>query len=85
MRPRKLGLLGGTFEDNSFTIFVIPDPSDVVSQGSDVSTPICGSFRDFACFQSQPLILFQWNCPTQFFELSWKKLHAGRSTGRIVT
>jgi len=28
-RPRKLGLLGGTFEDGSFSIYVVPDPRDL--------------------------------------------------------
>lgn len=28
-RPRKLGLLAGTFEDGSFSIYAIPDPRDI--------------------------------------------------------
>lgn len=26
---RKLGILGGTFEDGSLSIFIVPDPEDV--------------------------------------------------------
>lgn len=27
--PRKLGILAGTFEDGSLSIYVVPDPADV--------------------------------------------------------
>ncbi|CAA7271073.1 unnamed protein product [Cyclocybe aegerita] len=37
--PRKLGLLAGTFEDGSFSVFVIPDPKDVRPRGHDDSAP----------------------------------------------
>ncbi|KAJ7164647.1 hypothetical protein C8R43DRAFT_1095171 [Mycena crocata] len=39
-RPRKLGLLGGTFEDGSFSIYVVPDPLDVTPADHDSSTPV---------------------------------------------
>ncbi|KAJ7695972.1 hypothetical protein B0H17DRAFT_1198295 [Mycena rosella] len=39
-RPRKLGLLGGTFEDGSFSIYVVPEPSDVTPDGHDPSKPV---------------------------------------------
>ncbi|CAK5284390.1 unnamed protein product [Mycena citricolor] len=38
--PRKLGLLGGTFEDGSFCVFVVPDPADVTPVGHDLSAPV---------------------------------------------
>ncbi|KAJ3511591.1 hypothetical protein NLJ89_g4010 [Agrocybe chaxingu] len=38
--PRKLGLLAGTFEDGSFSVFVIPDPNDVRPRGHDHSAPL---------------------------------------------
>lgn len=37
---KKLGILGGTFEDGSFSVFVIPDPADMAP---DSSQPIYGS------------------------------------------
>ncbi|KAF7297836.1 Pre-mRNA splicing factor [Mycena kentingensis (nom. inval.)] len=40
-RPRKLGLLGGTFQDGSFSIFVVPDPVDVTPPGHDPAQPVC--------------------------------------------
>ncbi|KAJ7712442.1 hypothetical protein B0H16DRAFT_1624941 [Mycena metata] len=40
IRPRKLGLIAGTFEDGSFSIFVVPDPLDVTPEGHDPSTPV---------------------------------------------
>ncbi|KAJ7935449.1 hypothetical protein B0H13DRAFT_476486 [Mycena leptocephala] len=39
-RPRKLGLIAGTFEDGSFSIYVVPEPSDVTPVGHDPSTPV---------------------------------------------
>ncbi|KAF8208730.1 hypothetical protein K438DRAFT_1573564 [Mycena galopus ATCC 62051] len=39
-RPRKLGLIGGTFEDGSFSIYVVPDPVDVTPAGHDPSKPV---------------------------------------------
>ncbi|KAF8630441.1 hypothetical protein AX17_005418 [Amanita inopinata Kibby_2008] len=40
VRPRKLGLLGGTFEDGSFSVHVIPDPADVKPQNHDTVQPV---------------------------------------------
>ncbi|KXN81270.1 Transcription factor tau subunit sfc6 [Leucoagaricus sp. SymC.cos] len=37
-RPRKLGLLAGTFEDGSLSIYVVPLPEDVRSEASDSSS-----------------------------------------------
>ena len=39
--PRKLGLLGGTFEDGSFLLFAVPDPASFATD-PDPSTPIYG-------------------------------------------
>ncbi|KAL4259264.1 General transcription factor 3C component [Pleurotus pulmonarius] len=39
-RPRKLGLLAGTFEDGSFSVYAVPEPSDVRPAGSDLSQPV---------------------------------------------
>ncbi|KZT23993.1 hypothetical protein NEOLEDRAFT_1170475 [Neolentinus lepideus HHB14362 ss-1] len=36
---RKLGLLAGTFDDGSMSIYVIPDPDDIHSQGDDSVHP----------------------------------------------
>ncbi|KAF8912236.1 hypothetical protein CPB84DRAFT_1841910 [Gymnopilus junonius] len=38
---KKLGLLAGTFQDGSFSVFVVPDPSEVVPAGSDPAQPVC--------------------------------------------
>lgn len=43
IRPRKLGLLGGTFEDGSFTVYAIPDPADVRPQIHGNSQPVSGT------------------------------------------
>ena len=43
IRPRKLGLLGGTFEDGSLSVYAIPDPADVKSQNHGNSQPIFGT------------------------------------------
>ncbi|KAJ7459664.1 hypothetical protein FB451DRAFT_1045765 [Mycena latifolia] len=40
IHPRKLGLLGGTFEDGSFSIYVVPEPLDVTPAGHDPTTPV---------------------------------------------
>ncbi|KAF8967306.1 hypothetical protein BDZ97DRAFT_1903428 [Flammula alnicola] len=37
---KKLGLLAGTFEDGSLSIFAIPDPSDVMPAENDGSQPV---------------------------------------------
>ncbi|KAK0439584.1 hypothetical protein EV421DRAFT_2010452 [Armillaria borealis] len=34
-KPRKLGLLAGTFEDGSFSVFTIPDPGDFERSGPE--------------------------------------------------
>ncbi|KAK7048195.1 pre-mRNA splicing factor [Favolaschia claudopus] len=39
-RPRKLGLIAGTFEDGSFSIFVVPEPLDVTPAGHDLTKPV---------------------------------------------
>ncbi|EAU88980.2 hypothetical protein CC1G_10676 [Coprinopsis cinerea okayama7 len=36
-RPRKIGLLGGTFEDGSFCIYAVPDPEDMEKDSSGLS------------------------------------------------
>jgi len=38
----KLGLLGGTFEDGTFAIFVVPDPDDVTPHKRVQSSPLYG-------------------------------------------
>ncbi|KAG5650434.1 hypothetical protein H0H81_012285 [Sphagnurus paluster] len=41
MRPRKLGLLGGAFEDGSWSIYVVPDPADIPKPADqDPSEPV---------------------------------------------
>lgn len=39
-QPRKLGLLAGTFEDGSFSVFVVPYPRDL--QPSTTQGPVYG-------------------------------------------
>jgi hypothetical protein len=48
--PRKLGLLGGVFEDGSLSVYVVPYPQDLASaQPSSTANPIYGSiFEPFA-------------------------------------
>jgi len=43
-RPRKLGLLAGTFEDGSLSIYAVPDPSDVTPPDHDRSQPVFGLY-----------------------------------------
>ncbi|KDR69360.1 hypothetical protein GALMADRAFT_256215 [Galerina marginata CBS 339.88] len=45
---KKLGLLAGTFEDDSLSVFVVPDPADVISADSNNSRPVC--------VKSQPIL-----------------------------
>jgi transcription factor C subunit 6 len=40
--PRKLGLLAGTFEDGSLSIYAVPEPLDVSPQDLDSSPPVFG-------------------------------------------
>lgn len=47
-KPRKLGLLAGTFEDGSFSVFVVPHPNDL--RLSNVRGPIYGEEWDFILF-----------------------------------
>ncbi|KAG2154101.1 hypothetical protein DEU56DRAFT_773050 [Suillus clintonianus] len=37
--PRKLGLLAGTYEDGSLSVYVVPDPEDVRSKNGDPMRP----------------------------------------------
>jgi hypothetical protein len=53
--PRKLGLLAGTFEDGSLSVYVVPDPEDVKSQSSNPIRPTFGGSL---------LILFQLTSET---------------------
>ncbi|KAG9226490.1 hypothetical protein CCMSSC00406_0005843 [Pleurotus cornucopiae] len=39
-RPRKIGLLAGTFEDGSFSVYAVPEPGDVRPVGSNKSKPV---------------------------------------------
>ncbi len=41
--PRKLGILAGTFEDGSLSIYAVPYPPDLMV-GGDTSGPIYGVF-----------------------------------------
>ena len=43
-QPRKLGLLAGTFEDGSLSVFVVPHPKDI--QPPDAPGPIYGEERN---------------------------------------
>jgi transcription factor C subunit 6 len=40
--PRKLGLLAGTFEDGSLSVYVVPDPEDVSNKDDDPMRPTFG-------------------------------------------
>ncbi|TFY64676.1 hypothetical protein EVJ58_g2459 [Rhodofomes roseus] len=42
-RPRKLGVLAGTFEDGSLSLYTIPDPASLYPDGNQPSQPICGT------------------------------------------
>ncbi|KAG6332021.1 hypothetical protein ID866_7067 [Astraeus odoratus] len=39
-RLRKLGILAGTFEDGSLSIYIVPDPTDLSSVQRDTSSPV---------------------------------------------
>ena len=41
-QPRRLGLLAGTFEDGSLSIYAVPEPKDLVPQDHNASWPIFG-------------------------------------------
>jgi transcription factor C subunit 6 len=43
MQPRKLGLLAGTFQDGSLSIYVVPEPMDILPLRHDISQPVFGS------------------------------------------
>lgn len=40
---RRLGLLAGTFEDGSLSIYTVPYPPSVTSAGHDASLPVYGA------------------------------------------
>lgn len=40
--PRKLGILAGTFEDGSLSVYVVPDPGDINHPQKDPSLPVFG-------------------------------------------
>ncbi|TFK64273.1 hypothetical protein BDN72DRAFT_889630 [Pluteus cervinus] len=40
IRPRKLGILSGTFEDGTFSVYVVPDPRDVTPPAWDPKHPV---------------------------------------------
>lgn len=48
--PRKLGLLAGTFEDGSLSIYVVPDPEDVRNKDDDPMRPTFGGCG-WPCFE----------------------------------
>ena len=48
-RPRKLGLVGGTFEDGSWSVYAVPDPRDVIPQDHDTSEPVYGKLHLSMC------------------------------------
>lgn len=41
-RPRKIGILAGTFEDGSLSLYVVPDPEDVRPPEHDAALPVFG-------------------------------------------
>ncbi|KAH9833074.1 uncharacterized protein C8Q71DRAFT_713586 [Rhodofomes roseus] len=51
-RPRKLGVLAGTFEDGSLSLYTIPDPASLYPDGNQPSQPICVRL-------SEPLLRFE--------------------------
>jgi transcription factor C subunit 6 len=42
--PRKLGILAGTFEDGSLSIYTVPDPEDVKPPNHDPALPVFGRY-----------------------------------------
>ena len=42
--PRKLGIIAGTFEDGSLSLYAVPDPTDMKAKANtaDDSGPIYG-------------------------------------------
>ncbi|KAF9462752.1 hypothetical protein BDZ94DRAFT_707255 [Collybia nuda] len=40
-RPRKLGLIAGTFEDGSLSIYAVPDPADIIPENHHSLEPVC--------------------------------------------
>ena len=60
-RPRKLGLLGGTFEDGSWSLYVVPDPRDVPPHQHDSAHPVYGSY--FICLCDPSMTLFVVKIP----------------------
>ena len=53
-----MGLLDGTFEDGTFAIHEVPDPSDVVSLDRDQSHLVCGTSNSFTIVYRSLLDLF---------------------------
>ncbi|KAF9651500.1 hypothetical protein BDM02DRAFT_3091246 [Thelephora ganbajun] len=50
-QPRKLGLLAGTFEDGSFSVFVVPHPKDL--QPPNIQGPIYVKVEPILCVELQ--------------------------------
>ncbi|KAH9930681.1 uncharacterized protein B0H18DRAFT_1083768 [Fomitopsis serialis] len=51
-QPRKLGVIAGTFEDGSLSLYTIPDPASLHTDGSQPSQPIYVRF-------AEPLLRFE--------------------------
>ncbi|KAH8828172.1 hypothetical protein DL96DRAFT_1669346 [Flagelloscypha sp. PMI_526] len=62
-RIRKLGLLGGTFQDGSFCVFVVPEPEDVRQPEHDITQPIYLKL-------SEPILRIQLD-ETECFAFDW--------------
>lgn len=82
-RPRKLGLLAGTFEDGSLSIYIVPDPEDVRSQ-NDTIPPTYGGSLSMISELTGETGSQQCIYPNHFSTLSWRKLLAGLLTGLTV-
>ena len=98
IRPRKLGLLAGTFEDGSMSIYVVPDPRDVTPNDHDTSEPVFSVFiflsflyqrplvTNFSVKMSQPLLRIELE-ETACLTLDWansEMIAVGCSNGMIL-
>ncbi|KAG5644404.1 hypothetical protein DXG03_008571 [Asterophora parasitica] len=78
IRPRKLGLLGGVFEDGTWSAYAVPHPADVKTSDHDPSQPIYGLFLLFATV----IELEETNCWT--FDWGNSELLAIGTTNGII-
>lgn len=85
VRPRKLGLLAGSFEDGSLSIYVVPEPIDVTPPDHDASQPVYGALMSYPNISAKALTHFmQSKFPNRYCALSLKRQVAGHWTGLIA-